>query len=171
MTDKKGQFICKRRMPLDLAEEDFVNANGSWGPKRLYGYINNFIPSISTNVRCNNDGKVLTNAADTKNITFYVGSYTAKKQGNDFNWPAIMADAFAYHSQRQQVHGSLLEQQKLMNFRLVYAMHRQQVISAPMVMSLLMGFGDTYCSHTYSNIYWSSFVGMLMKSFPMLQTR
>ncbi len=123
------------------------------------------MPAITICVRCNNDGKLLTNAAETKNVTFYVGSYAAKKQGNDFNWASIMADAMAYHSQCPSVGDSVLESQCLLNFRLVNAMQRQQVMSGPMVMGLSMGFGDTYRSHTYSSIYWSSFTAKLLKCF------
>ena len=31
-----------------------------------------------------------------------------------------------------------------------------------------MGWGDTFKSHSYSVVYWSSFVGALLKAFPGL---
>lgn len=45
----------------------------------------------------------------------------------------------------------------------------EQELAAPMVMSYLMDWGDTFKSHSYSVIYWSSFVGTLLKTFPELQ--
>ncbi|KIL55634.1 hypothetical protein M378DRAFT_90614 [Amanita muscaria Koide BX008] len=90
--DKNGRLICKRKAPFNCAPDDFVTETGKWGPKRLYAYINGWVPGILINARCNNDGKLLTNGGDTRNITFYVTSYAAKKQGKHFNLSAILAD-------------------------------------------------------------------------------
>lgn len=35
-----------------------------------------------------------------------------------------------------------------------------------MVISYLMGWGDVYRSHTYSPIYWGSFLNALYTNFP-----
>ena len=35
--------------------------------------------------------------ADTKNITFYVTSYAAKKQGRNYNMSTVIADSYTYH--------------------------------------------------------------------------
>ena len=70
---------------------------GKWGPKQLYGFINGWVPVILINVRCNNDGKFLTNGGDTKNITFYVTMYAAKRQGKHFNLSAVLTYGFTFH--------------------------------------------------------------------------
>lgn len=44
--DKEGHYRCKRRAPFDVFEEDFVDENGKWGSKRLYEYMNGWIPGI-----------------------------------------------------------------------------------------------------------------------------
>ncbi|KAM6492123.1 hypothetical protein JOM56_005399, partial [Amanita muscaria] len=170
VTDKHGRLKCKRRAPFECASEDFVTESGRWGPKRLYAYINTWVPGILVNVRCNNDGKFLTNGGDTKNITYYVTSYAAKKQGKHHNLSAILADGFAFHLEhpRPEYQDDLRNNQRLLLFRLVHSINREQELSAPMVMSYLMGWGDVYRSHTYSIIFWSSFVGALLRLFPEL---
>lgn len=70
---------------------------GKWGPKQLYGFINGWVPGILINMRCNNDGKFLTNGGDTKNITFYVTMYAAKRQGKHFNLSAVLTYGFTFH--------------------------------------------------------------------------
>lgn len=79
---KQGVLQCKRGAPFDTHENDFVEENGRWGSKRLYGYMNGWIPSILVNMRCNGDGKLLTNGEETKNYSFYITNYAAKKQGS-----------------------------------------------------------------------------------------
>ncbi|PBK58623.1 hypothetical protein ARMSODRAFT_849374, partial [Armillaria solidipes] len=168
VADKQGHYRCKRKAPFPLADDNFVEEGGRWGPKRLYGYMNNWVPGISINARCNNDGKLLTNGGDTKNISFYITSYAAKKQGKAYNLSAILAREHAYHLQhiRAEYLNNLQEQQHLLIFRLCHAVNREQELAAPLVVSYLMGWGDTYCSHKYTSIYWSSFVSHLLESVP-----
>ncbi len=169
--DKKGQLKCKRRAPFEFAEEDYVKEDGRWAPKRLYRYMNGWIPDVLVAGRCNNDGKLLTNGADTKNITFYVSSYAAKKQGKIHNLSALLADGFAYdesHRRPEYLH-DLREQQRLLLFRLMNSINREQELAAPMVVSYLMGWGDLKTSHTYSPLYWSSFMANLFRAYPELR--
>jgi hypothetical protein len=171
LPDKDGGYRCKRRAPFRCADEDFVTETGEWGSKRLYAYINGWIPGVLICGRCNNDGKFLTNGADTKNITFYVTSYTAKKQGKNHNISAVITQAFCEHLEKttSDMSENIYEEKRLLVFRLINAINREQEIAAPMVISYLMGWGDVYRSHHYSPIYWSSFVGALYKIFPQLK--
>jgi hypothetical protein len=172
--NKEGEYVCKRRAPFECAPEEFVTEEGRWGQKRLYGYMNGWVPGVLVNVRCNNDGKLLTNSRDTKNITSYVTSYTAKNQSKTHNLSAIIADGFAFHEAhaKPEYVESIRNNQRLLLFRLVHAINREQELAAPMVMSYLMGWGDTFKSHTYSPIYWSSFLKELEKVFPdLVQSR
>jgi hypothetical protein len=170
--DKHGFFTCKRRAPFRCASDDFVDENGDWGPKRLYAYINGWIPGITICLRCNNDGKLLTNGGDNKNITFYVTSYTAKKQGRNFNLSAIMEKVFIYD--REHANSTKFEdirdRQRLLIFRTINTINREQELAAPMVISYLMGWGNVYRSHHYSPIYWSTFTSSLFKAFPELKS-
>lgn len=171
--DRQNQLVCKRRAPFQVSDDDFVTKTSLCGPKRLYGYINAWVPSILINARCNNDGKFLTSGAETKNITFYVTSYAAKKQGKNYNVSAVMADGYAYHLDhpKPEYVDSIRDQQRLLLFRLVHSINREQELAAPMVISYLMGWGDVYRSHTYSPIYWGSFVGTLCVTFPEISQK
>ncbi|TFK88333.1 hypothetical protein K466DRAFT_489162 [Polyporus arcularius HHB13444] len=167
----KGSLECKRRAPFERAEDDYVKDDGRWGPKRLYRYMNGWIPSVLVHGRCNNDGKLLTNGADTKNITFYVSSYAGKKQAKNHNMSAILADGFAYDQlhKRNEYMNDIREQQRLLLFRLMNSINREQELAGPMVMSYLMGWSDVKTSHSYSPLYWSSFIAALFQVFPSLR--
>ncbi|KAK6992005.1 hypothetical protein R3P38DRAFT_2571601, partial [Favolaschia claudopus] len=164
---KSGGLRCKRRAPFTCHEKDFIDEGGNWGQRRVYEYMNGWIPGILVNVRCNNDAKLITNGRDTLNTTFYVAGYAAKPQQMNYNISAVLAKGYAVHL--AQVDG-LRNQQRLLLFRLVHAINREQELGAPMVISYLMDWGDTYCSHHYTAIYWSSFVGALLKAFPLLRS-
>ena len=170
ITNSTGHLHCKRGAPFPCSEEDFVLENGQWGSKRTYGYVNGWVPAILINARCNNDGKLLTNGHDTKNVTYYVTTYAAKKQGRSYNSSAVFAKAFDYHINHAQSEyvGQLKENARLLVFRLAHAFNREQELAAPMVISYLMGWGDVYRSHTYCPIYWSSFASEILQAFPNL---
>ena len=167
----KCHLRCKQKAPFRCLLEDFVMEAGDWGPKQLYGFINGWIPGILVNARCNNDIKFLMNSADTKNVTFYVTTYAANKQGKNFNTSAVLAQGYTYHLEHPNVKylDSVLDGQWLLLFQIVQSINCEQELAAPMVMSYLMDWGDTFKSHSYSVIYWSSFVGTLLKTFPELQ--
>ena len=67
--DKSGIYCCKQRAPFEISEVDEIDEDGKWRQRRLYGYVNGWIPGLLVNVRCNNGGKLLTNGEDTKAIT------------------------------------------------------------------------------------------------------
>jgi hypothetical protein len=169
--NKKGGLSCKRRAPFEKASDDFIHESGHWGPKRLYEFMNGWVPALTVNIRSNNDGKLLTNSRETINTSFYITGYQTKKQGRNFNMSAILAKGFAYHNQRSSYLESIHDQNRLLLFRLVHTINREQELAAPMVMSYLMGWGDTYRSHQYTTIYWSSFVSALFRSYPSLRRR
>ncbi|TFY81855.1 hypothetical protein EWM64_g2158 [Hericium alpestre] len=165
----RGGLRCKRRAPFELAKEAFMNEAGEWGPKRLYEFMNNWNPSISICVRCNNDCKLLPNGRDTKNVTFYVTGYSAKKQGKNHNVSALVAKGHAFHVERSEYIDNLLDDQRKLLIRVLQRINREQELAAVMVISYLMGWGDTFKSHHYTAIFWSSFVGALLKAFPNLK--
>ena len=168
--DKHGYYQCKWRAPFPLSPHDVVDSSGHWIPKRLYAYVNSWVPALTVNVWCKNDGKLLTSGKDTKNIAYYVTNYAAKKQGKTYNLSAILAKGYAYHLKWQSTYiDDLRDQQRLLLFRLVHTINREQELAAPMVISYLMGWQDTYRSHKYVTIYWSSFLSMLLRTYPELQ--
>ncbi|THU78170.1 hypothetical protein K435DRAFT_700671 [Dendrothele bispora CBS 962.96] len=168
---KDGRWKCKRRAPFECAEDDYVDENGHWCPKRKYEYMNAWVPALAVNMRCNNDGKFLTNGRDASNITRYVTSYATKKQKKNHNVSAVMAKGFAYHLNhpRPEYADQVKDTQRLFLFRLVNSLNREQELAAPIVMAYLMGWGDHHCSHTYSPIYWGVFNRTLLRAFPELR--
>ena len=137
--DKFRRWSCKCRAPWDLADDDWVDENGNWGPRCTYGYLNSWVPDISVAMRCNNDGKFLTNGHDMGNITFKTD-----------------------YSQDLQNRNCLLL------IWCIHAINGQQEIAAPMVMMYLMGWGNVFCSHNYQPVYWTSFVQYLFSEAPDL---
>jgi hypothetical protein len=145
-------------------EHDFVNEDGTCGPKRLYGFVNAWNPAVLVNARCNNDVKFLTNGSDTKNISFYITMYATKKQGKSYNLSGVMAEGLAYHVQHPNATylEDLRKQQSQLLFRLGHAINRQQEIAMTMAITYLMGRSEVVRSHLYATIYWSAFVAHLL---------
>lgn len=168
---KHGVLRCKRKAPWPTSAVDSIDEQGHWACKREYAFINPWNPAVLLNLRCNNDMKLLTNGEDTKNITFYVTSYIAKKQSRTFNLMAVLAEGYAYDLKYpiSEHLEDVRENGRLLLFRLLNQINRQQEIAAPMVMSYLMGWGDTFCSHTYTPLYWSRFARALFTTFPALK--
>ncbi len=169
-SDRRGVLKCKRRAPWPLSETDHVTETGEWRSRRTYGYLNSYVPAFSVYCRCNNDGKLLTNTRETNNITFYVAGYAAKKQGKSYNSSALLAKGLAYHFQDTTYRHDLRENARMLLFRSINVLNRQQEIPAPMVHSYLMGWGDTKKSHHYSTIFWPTFLGYLLRSYPSLRS-
>lgn len=167
--DRFGRWQCKRGAPWPLADDDWVDEYGNWGPKRTYGYLNSWIPDISVAMRCNNDGKFLTNGRDTGNITFYETAYAAKKQGRTHNLSAVLAKSPAFTIRESDYSRDLRNRNRLTLIWCIHAMNNEQEIAAPMVMMYLMGWGDVFSSHKYQPVFWSSFVHYLFQEAPDLR--
>ena len=133
--------------------------------KRLYEFINAWVPAIAINAHCNNDVKLLTNSRETINVSFYITAYLMKKQGCSYNLSAIMMKTFTYHDKQATYAEDIHDQQWKLIFHLVHAVNREQELSAPMVISYLMGWKDCYHSHWYAPIYWTSFVTAMFEAF------
>jgi hypothetical protein len=168
---KDGFVRCKRRAPFEKAAEDYVKSTGKWCQRREYEFMNGWVPGITVNVRCNNDGKFLTNGEDTKNISMYSIKYGTKAQGKHYNMSAVLAKGYAYNAAypNPAYVDKLREQQRLMVFRLVHTINREQELAGPIVQSYLMNWGDTHCSHNYSTIFWTSFASFLLRMHPGLR--
>ncbi|KZT10007.1 uncharacterized protein LAESUDRAFT_645823 [Laetiporus sulphureus 93-53] len=167
-TNRYSVLKCKCRAPWTLSQVDMVDEKGQWQPKRMYGYLNGYIPAITVNCRCNNDGKLLTNCEETNNITFYVTGYTAKKQGRSYNTSALLAKGLIYHYEDETYIHQIQEQTCMLLFRSVNILNRQQEMPAPMIFSYLMGWGDVVKSHHYITVYWTSFAEVLLNAYPAL---
>lgn len=170
---KNGDPVCKRHAPFPCSPEAFVNPDGTWGPKRLYEMLNGWSPHVLNITGSNMDMKLLTNGRETNNITRYVAQYTTKGQPQSTNMSALMVKEFPHHlssvTQDPRYTGDLMRQQQMLLFRLINALNVSQEMSAPMVVGLLMGWDDFFSSHTFTTVYWASFVSYLLKAFPELR--
>ncbi|KAI0257797.1 hypothetical protein BC834DRAFT_838993 [Gloeopeniophorella convolvens] len=160
-----GHTYCRRRAPWPLSDEDTIDADGNWAPKRMFGYMNTWVPAITVNMRCNCDGKLLTNGADTRHLTYYVSMYTTKKQGRSYNMSAVMANGLAYHFAENDYVQELHDRQRSLLIRACNTLTREQEVPGPLVMSYLMGWGDRYMSHRYSTVFWVLFVDELENKY------
>lgn len=119
-------------------------------------------------MRCNNNGKLITNGSATKNITHYFTTYATKKQKGTYNLVALMTKGYLYHLSHREDAQDLRNSHRLLMIRLLNAISHEQELAAPMVMSYLMGWGDMYMSHRYALIKWTQFVLHLQNQWPSL---
>ncbi|KIM74273.1 hypothetical protein PILCRDRAFT_92659 [Piloderma croceum F 1598] len=84
LISKKGAIYCKQRVPFDLCTRDYVDENGSWGPKQSYTYINGWCPPIMQCIRANQDIKLITSGAETMDISFYISMMCVKRHRHTF---------------------------------------------------------------------------------------
>jgi|SRR5882762_1364654 hypothetical protein len=164
----KGQLVCKRNAPFDLATEDWIDEHGSWGSKRLYGYVNAWSPPILQTVRCNGDIKLITNGAETKNMGFYISNYVAKKQRESSNTSALLAKRVAFHRVQERYNVDICRRNKRLIQRCANTLSREQTFSSPEVISYLMGYGDRKISHHFVTLYTGDLYSALGKAFPFL---
>ncbi|KAF8809589.1 hypothetical protein BYT27DRAFT_7209910 [Phlegmacium glaucopus] len=76
---------------LSEAQDNWVDSNGGWGPKRLCGFLNNWNPSLLMTIQANHDVKLFMNGRDTNVLTWYITNYASKKQQREFSGPEIMS--------------------------------------------------------------------------------
>ncbi|TFK69980.1 hypothetical protein BDN72DRAFT_870513 [Pluteus cervinus] len=165
-----NQVVCKRRAPFDIAEEDWIDKDGHWGPKRRYAYVNNFNPSLMQTVRANHDIKYIPNGEDTKDLTHYISNYAFKKQDKTSNSSALMADKLMYQEEEDKYWSDCAAATKKMLTRCANALTRRQELSAPETISYIMGWEDRYLSHHYVPIYLNGIRRYMKQEYPMLQS-
>ena len=167
----KNRVVCKRRAPFLLSDSDWVKDDGQCGPKRTYGYLNNWCPPILQCIRANHDIKVISNGMETKDIAWYITVYVGKKRKPSSNTSALLAKTFAFHHKDEHIHEDLTKLNKKLIQRCANTLSRQQELSAPEVISYLMGWGDRYESHHYVTIHWHSVSILLKKAYPELKAQ
>ncbi|KIO09446.1 hypothetical protein M404DRAFT_21969 [Pisolithus tinctorius Marx 270] len=101
---------------------------------------------------CNNDLKINTNGADTKDVAFYITAYATKKQKKSHNLSVLMASALPYHINNPK-YDDVHERNRLLIYHCINVINCEAELSAPQVVSYLMGYGDTFTSHNYASLY------------------
>jgi hypothetical protein len=165
-----GRFACKRKAPFPLAADSWIDGNGRWGPRRMFGYLNNWCPEILQSIRANHDIKLITNGMETKDIVFYITNYATKKHLTSSNITPLLAKTFAFNgaSAAEGRTTTLSALNKKLMQRCGNMLSREQELSAPEVISYLMDWGDRYISHHFKTIHWYKVSTLLKKTFPVL---
>jgi hypothetical protein len=166
---KNNRLRCKQRAPFQKSAQAWMDENGNWGPKRLHAYINNWNPPILHSVRSNHDIKLISNGAETKNLTFYITNYVAKKQRNSSNVSALLAKRVAFHRKQEKYTVDVNQLNKQLLQRCANTLSREQEFSAPEVASYLSKHGDRYISDLSVPIFLDSFRWALKNTFLCLR--
>lgn len=168
---KKNGYRCKRNAPFALSTRDYIDEDGSWGPKRTYGFINNWCPAIMHCVRSNHDIKLVSNGTETKDVAWYITSYVAKKQRESSNVSALFAKRIAYHRKQEKYNSDLTQINKRLMQRCANTLSREQEFSSPEVSGYLAGHGDRMLSGHYTIIYLGAIGSKIRRSFPGLKQK
>ena len=165
----KGRLVCKRNAPFPLSKTNWISEDGSWGSKIIYGYVNAWSPAILQTVRANQDIKLITNGAETKDLAWYITNYVAKKQRESSNLSILLAKRIAFHNKQERYTADITKRNRRLLQRCTNTLSREQVFSAPEVMSYLMGFGDRKISHHFESLYTGELFSALREAYPCLR--
>jgi hypothetical protein len=163
---KKNRIQCKCRAPFPLSDRDHIEEDGTWGPKRIFAFLNNWNPPMMQCMRSNHDIKLITNGFETIAIAFYISMYVAKHQANSSNASALLANKIAFHRASERYNSDITLLNKRLLQRCANTLSREQEFSGPEVISYLMGWGDRYISHYFVPIFWNDVVSTIKNSFP-----
>jgi hypothetical protein len=166
-----GRLVCKRKAPFEQSSEDYVSLDGSWAPRRIFQFFNNWCPPLLQCVRANHDIKLITNGGETKDITWYITNYATKKQRQSSNISALIAKRLAYHNVEEKWEPDIRAVNKRLLSRCANTLTRDHEFSGPEVISYLMGWGDRYISHHFTTIYWTAVSTALKRTFPELRKK
>ncbi|KAJ3836597.1 hypothetical protein F5878DRAFT_511339, partial [Lentinula raphanica] len=125
--------------------------------RKLDGLVNDYNETISECVRCNTDIKFIGSGPFAKAVMYYVTDYITKTQLKAHVAYAALEVALRRLEPLLDPSDNVTITAKRLLQRCSYAMINQQELSAQQVMSYLMDFGDHYTSHSYNNLYWTSF--------------
>ncbi|KAF8257188.1 hypothetical protein EI94DRAFT_1633225, partial [Lactarius quietus] len=90
------------KAPFPLAEDNWVNKDGSWGPRQTFLYFSNWSPEILQCLCTNHDVKLITNGMETKDITWYIAGYVSKNHVQSSNTSALLVIVFAFNCAYQR---------------------------------------------------------------------
>lgn len=168
MVMRRNRLQCKRRAPFDLSTRDWIDEDGTWGPKRSNAYVNNWNPPILHCTCSNHDVKLISNGVETKDIGFYITNYVAKKQKESSNISALFAKRLAFHKAQEKYTVDVVKLNKRLMQRCANTLSREQEFSGPEVASYLRSRGDRYISDFFVLVYLDSFRWALTREFPEL---
>lgn len=168
---KKNGYRCKRNAPFEMSMKDYINTDRVWGPQQTYGFINNWNPTIMQCMRCNHDIKLIMNRMETKDISWYITNYVAKKQRELSNVSALFAKRIAYHRKEERYNSDLTQLNKWLMQRCANTLSCEQEFSSPEVAAYLAGHGDQKLLGFYITINLVAIAARIGKVFPYLKKK
>ncbi|KAJ3843073.1 hypothetical protein F5878DRAFT_506438, partial [Lentinula raphanica] len=149
------------RFELDVTNVNgttfFDEDTGELHLRKLDGLVNDFNETILAAVRCNMDLKFIGSGASAKAVMYYITDYITKSQLKAHVAYAALELAVKRLEPSIDDNDPLTVKAKRLLQRCAYAMINQQELSAQQVASYLLDFGDHFTSHSYNNLYWTSF--------------
>ncbi|KAJ7257460.1 hypothetical protein C8J57DRAFT_960508, partial [Mycena rebaudengoi] len=153
--------------------EDNIRPQSSFDPETgelclrcLDGLVNNFNSTIIEAIRCNMDIKFIGSGASAKGILYYITDYITKSQLKTHVAFSMLELAVKKLGEYNPLENNLTVRAKKMLQKCAYAMISQQELSAQQVASYLMDFEDHFTSHSYRNLYWTSFESFINDELP-----
>lgn len=121
-------------------------------PQRRSAHVNAYNHWIhSYALGCNGDLKLILFGSDTKNISYYVVSYTTKNQDRTSHMSAMLAEVNE-HIRKYTDPGTLVSADQLL-VKFVNMTNSHQEIGAPMAIATLMGWAPRIASHKARKIF------------------
>ncbi|KAG1887961.1 uncharacterized protein F5891DRAFT_1218513, partial [Suillus fuscotomentosus] len=123
----------------------------------LDGMVNNFNETMLELIRCNMDIKFIGSGASAKAILYYITDYITKSQLKAHVAYAALDLAVHKLGEYHPEDGDSTLRAKRLLQKCAYSMISHQELSGPQVCSYLLELEDHFTSHSFNNLYWTSF--------------
>ncbi|KAF8198385.1 hypothetical protein K438DRAFT_1672556, partial [Mycena galopus ATCC 62051] len=157
---------------FDLHEDNF-RAESCFDPETgeihlrcLNGLVNNFNATMIEALRNNMDIKFIGSGASAKGILYYITDYITKSQLKTHVAFSMLELAVKKLGEFNPHEDDTTTRAKKLLQKCAYAMLSQQELSVQQVASYLLDFQDHFTSHTYRNLYWTSFENFINREDP-----
>jgi hypothetical protein len=117
-------------------------------------------------LRNNMDIKFIGSGASAKGILYYITDYITKSQLKTHVAFSMLELAVKKLGEFNPHEDDMTTRAKKLLQKCTYAMLSQQELSAQQVASYLLDFEDHFTSHTYRNLYWTSFEDFINREDP-----
>ncbi|KAJ7162715.1 hypothetical protein C8R43DRAFT_819626, partial [Mycena crocata] len=153
------------RFDLDKDNERAISVfdpqTGEFTLRCLDGLVNNFNETMIRAIRCNMDIKFIGSGPAAKAILYYITDYITKSQLQAHVAYAALEVAVRKLGDFDPEADDLTTRAQKLLQKCAHSMISNQELSAQQVVSYLMDFEDHFTSHTYTNLYWTSFEGFI----------
>ncbi len=154
-----------------MSSDAWVLPTGEWGPKRLSPKMVAWCPDLLECLKSNQDIKIITNAVDTKDITWYITNYATKKQALTWNMSATLAHTLAFEMEADSKTMECRDLGKKLVQKFSHAMNKDQEFSVCEAISYVMGWGDRFISHHFVPVYWDAVSAAIQDLYPQVREK